>query len=447
MASIIDRIKGTLARLLPAKQTEAVEELGEIVEPMSEWLSTQQSQILQQLTRSSSCERRLVERSQIILMYEQTGSHKRTARSLEKDPKTVRKWCRRWESARSFLQLIEIQLEPFSERIYRAAICEVLKDEHRSGTPDTFTVEQRVQIIALACEVLDDSVEAVSHWTQEHIAVTASERGIVETISRSSVGRILREVGLKPHHSRYWLNAPERKTEEFADEVRTVCELYKQAETLYKKGVHLLSTDEKTGIQALEREHQTQEAKPTPNQGQELREYNYDRHGTLCLIANFEVATGQLVAPFLSETRKEADFAEHIAQTIANAPSEKWIFIVDQLNTHMSASLVEFVAEQEQLNIDLGVKGESGILESMKTRKEFLSEPERQIRFVYTPKHSSWLNQIEIWFSILTRRLLKRGNFSSKKILQERILKFINFFNETLAKPFAWTFSGKILTA
>jgi len=141
MTSLIDRIKSTLSRLLPAKQTNTVEELEESLEPTSSLLSTQQWLILQQLVRSHSCEVRLVERAKIILMYEQTGSHFGPARTLQNDPKTVRKWCHRWRSACSFLQQLESQLEPFSERIYRAAICEVLKDEPRSGAPNTFIIE------------------------------------------------------------------------------------------------------------------------------------------------------------------------------------------------------------------------------------------------------------------------------------------------------------------
>lgn len=447
MLSIIERIKATLARLLPAKNIDTIKELEEPTEPTSVWLSTQQKQILQQLVRSSSTEVRLVERAQIILTYEQEGSHKGAARKLRSDPKTVRNWCYRWKSTCSFLRQLENQFQPFSERVYQGAICEVLQDTPRCGAPDTFTIEQRTQIIALACEVLDASSEPVSHWTQGHIAKEAIQRGIVTTISRSSVGRILREVDLKPHRSRYWLNAPERDTETFANEVKEVCELYESAKTLHEEGTHLISTDEKTGIQALEREHTTHQAQATQGKGIELREYNYERHGTLCLIANFEVATGQIVAPTIGETRTEADFVRHIAQTVANDSTGKWIFVADQLNIHMSAGLVYWVAEQEKLTIDLGEKGKSGILQSMETRKTFLCDPERRIRFVYTPKHTSWLNQIEIWFSILTRRLLKRGSFSSKEALQERISKFIQFFNDTLAKPFAWTFTGKILTA
>jgi transposase len=432
---------------LPSKHIDTVKELSEPTESITVWLSEHQKSILQQLVKSSSVEARLVERAKILIMYEQKESHKGTARALKMDPKTVRKWCHRWQNCLCFLQQLENQFQPFSERVYRAAICEVLQDTPRSGAPDTFTVEQRTQIIAMACEVLDDSDEPVSRWTPEYLAKEAMKRGIVSTISRSSVARILREIDLKPHSSRYWLNAPERGTEKFVEDVETVCELYKQAETLHEEGIHLLSTDEKTGIQALEREHPTHPAEATLGKGQELCEYNYERHGTLCLIANFEVATGKILAPTIGQTRTEMDFAAHIAQTVANDPTGKWIFIADQLNTHLSASLVHWIVEQEQLNLDLGEKGKSGILQSMETRKEFLSAPERRIRFIYTPKHASWLNQIEIWFSILTRRLLKRGSFSSQEVLQQRILKFIQFFNDTLAKPFAWTFTGKILKA
>jgi hypothetical protein len=120
--------------------------------------------------------------------------------------------------------------------------------------------------------------------------------------------------------------------------------------------------------------------------------------------------------------------------------------VLDQLNTHQSAGLVYLVAEMCQLDLDLGIKGKAGILESMETRKTFLADPTHRIRFVYTPKHSSWLNQVELWFSILVRKLLKRASFSSLEELRQRILKFIEYFNCTMAKPFKWTYAGRPLT-
>ena len=135
-----------------------------------------------------------------------------------------------------------------------------------------------------------------------------------------------------------------------------------------------------------------------------------------------------------------------IRTTIKNDPdASKWDFIVDCLNTHQSESLVRLVLELEGLEIELGIKGESGILKSMQTRAAFLSDPTHRVVFDYTPKHSSWLNQIEIWFSILVRKLLRRASFSSKADLKSRILDFIDYFNRTMAKPFKWTYKGKVL--
>lgn len=194
-----------------------------------------------------------------------------------------------------------------------------------------------------------------------------------------------------------------------------------------------------TGIQALERAYPTESV----HMGQvERQEYEYIRHGTQSLIANWQVATGTLLTPSIAATRNEADFATHIAQTIAQDPKAGWIFILDQLNTHKSETLVRLVDRLCHLELDLGEKEHSGILKSMPTRSTFLSDPNHRIRFVYVPKHSSWLNQIECWFSILVRRLIKRGNFTSTQDLQQQILDFIAYFNRALAKPFNWKFKG-----
>jgi transposase len=197
-----------------------------------------------------------------------------------------------------------------------------------------------------------------------------------------------------------------------------------------------------TGIQALERKHPSLPMRPGRI---ERREFEYIRHGTQCLIANFEVATGRVITPSIGPTRTEDDFAVHLEATIATDPEAEWVFLVDQLNTHQSEALVRLVAKQCQIESDLGEKEGHGILKSMATRAAFLADGAHRIRFVYTPKHSSWLNQIEIWFSILVRRLLRRGNFPSVEELRERILAFIAYFNRTMAKPFRWTYTGRPL--
>jgi transposase len=208
--------------------------------------------------------------------------------------------------------------------------------------------------------------------------------------------------------------------------------------------VHVVSTDEKTGIQANERAHPTRPLQPGLV---ERVEFEYIRHGTQTLIANFEVATGQVIAPSVGPTRTEEDFVGHIERTMALDPAAAWIFILDRLNTHQSESLVRLVAKQCGIAEDVGVKGKSGIVESMPTRAAFLQDPTHRIRFVYTPKHTSWLNQVEIWFSILVRRLLKRASFTSVDELRQRIVAFMDYFNQTMAKPFKWTYAGRPLVA
>lgn len=195
-------------------------------------------------------------------------------------------------------------------------------------------------------------------------------------------------------------------------------------------------------MQALERLHPTKPVRPGLV---ERLEFEYIRHGTLCLMANFDVVTGEVVSPTIGPTRTEEDFVAHIEHTLESDPTGEWIFVVDQLDTHKSTKLVELVAWHCDITDDLGTKGKDGILESKKTRRKFLEDPSHRIRFVYTPRHCSWLNQVEIWFSILARRLLKRASFTSLDDLRERVLAFIDYFNKVLAKPFRWTYTGRPL--
>jgi transposase len=229
------------------------------------------------------------------------------------------------------------------------------------------------------------------------------------------------------------------------EKIADINRLYQTAQERAKQGEATVSTDEMTGVQALSRKHPD-----LPMQrGRVLRrEFEYKRHGTLSFIVNFEVASGQVGQVSAGSTRNEADFLAHIRRTVDAAPHIiQWHFIVDNLNTHQSESLVRYVADESDLTIDLGVKGKSGLLTSLESRAAFLSDPTHRLVFHYTPKHASWMNQIEIWFSILSRKLLKRGNFISVADLKAKVLAFVDYFNRTMAKPFRWTYQGKSLTA
>jgi hypothetical protein len=259
----------------------------------------------------------------------------------------------------------------------------------------------------------------------------------------SACGSPVKKGDLKPHLIRYWLTPPPDPERE--GQIKAICTVYEEATKRAEQGEVTMSTDELTGVQALERKHP---GLPLAPGKVERREFEYVRHGTRSFIVSRDVVTGRILAPACGPTRTEADFLAHLQAVIAtDLKASRWHIVCDRLNTHQSESLVRWVADLSGLEEDLGVKGESGILASMVSRAAFLSDPSHKVVFHYTPRHSSWLNQIEIWLSILVRKLLKRGSFTSVENLQARVFAFIDYYNRTMAKPFKWTYLGKALTA
>lgn len=402
-----------------------------------------QLRVLKKLADGSVVQLNLKRRATIILAVLEEPNHSYVAENLNIRRKTVIKWKQRWEQAKLELGRVERD-EP---RKLNQTINEILGDKYRSGRPNFFTMEQMARIINLSLQKPESVGIPISHWTAEELASKAIKDNIVEKISPRQISRYLKEIDLKVHQYKGWLNSKDKlkNPEEFEKRVTTVCEIYLNSKNLQKDGFHILSCDEKTGIQAVEHKHPSKPVKPGAI---EKCEQEYKRNGTTTLIASRDINTGEIIAPMVQQTRTEVDFLNHISAVVALAPRDKYIFVMDQLNTHKSESLVKYVAEKCGIKEDLGKKGFDGILATMKTRQAFLEDESHQIRIVYTPKHSSWMNQIEIWFGILSSKVLGgRASFKSVQELEEKIMNFIEYYNENLAKPFKWSYAGKLLKA
>ena len=312
-------------------------------------ISERQQKLLEEFRKSRTVGKCLVQRATIILLGFAGMLNEDIALQVGLNRMQVGLWRRRWRDAWAALCVWECA-EPHR---LREAIVDVLSDAPRPGTPATFTAEQVSQIVALACEPPKLSGRPIDHWTLRELRDEAIKRKIVTDISVSQVGRFLQQAAVQPHRKKMWLNTTEKDPQKFQAEVETVCRTYLEAPAKAASGAHTVSVDEATSLQALERNAPDKPAQPdsVPKQ-----EFEYTRHGTTTLTAGLDVVTGRIVCPTLEATRTEPEFVAHIERTVETDPEAEWIFVVDRLNTHMSETLVKFVAERCDLPDALGKK-------------------------------------------------------------------------------------------
>lgn len=330
--------------------------------------------------RAATAEHREVVRAEVILLAAEGLTNCEIAVELDKDLKTVRKWRGRF----------------FESRM------QGLLDLPRSGRPSCFGASQRQEVFTLATS---SPPAPLGRWTVDLLVEHLVSSGTVPCISRETISYWLRTAELKPHRVKYWLNS---KDPEFRAKRDQVLELYLKPP---KNGV-VLCVDEKTSIQALEQCHP--ELAVSRRRARRV-EYEYKRHGTVNLIASFEVHTGQIPVTQCVERNDSKAFIGFCRKLLARYPRRKLYLVLDNGTTHCSNE----------------------------TRK-FFSKNKRIIP-VFTPTHASWLNQIEIWFSALTRQALKNVSFPSKDALATRILEYVAYHNQHRAKPYKWTTHGKPL--
>jgi transposase len=283
---------------------------------------------------------------------------------------------------------------------------EGLQDDPRSGRPPEITSLERHQVLATACRSpMDFGFQRVL-WDHGTLAIAVMSAGLVRSISSRTVGRILEDAEIKPHRIKMWCHSDDPA---YQEKMRAIVDLY----VTLPKGEPVLSIDEKTGMQALSRCRLLKPAAP----GHEARfEFEYKRNGTRCLFACFNVGTGRVLGQ-CTRQRKRSDFLAFMDQVASVYRQRRVHVILDNLNTHRDTSRGAFLTEWN-------------------------SRHGNRFVFQYTPTHGSWLNQIELWFSILSRRILRYGNFRSADDLVEAIRAFIRDWNETEAHPFRWTYEG-----
>ena len=313
-------------------------------------ISERQQAVLTEFSKSRSKPLLLRQRAMIVLLAFSSQPNDEIASTVGLHRRQVGVWRRRWRDAWNALTRLECS-EP---RRLREAICETLRDAPRGGCRGTFTAEQVTRILAVACEKPAQSGRPITHWTRRELREEVIKRGIVAGISVSQVGRYLAQALLQPHRRKMWINTTEKDPDQFQRQVEQVCQTYQQAEARYENdGTRTVCIDEMTGLQALERGAPDKDMQP----GQVAKqEFEYTRHGTTTLIGNWDVVRGETFATTIGPTRTEEDFVAHVQQTVASDPDAQWVFVVDCLNVHWSAGLVEWVAKTCEPERPLGKK-------------------------------------------------------------------------------------------
>ena len=395
-------------------------------------------QILKELSNQTVVAQSLQLRAQMIQLAFERRTNSEIATELELERHCVGRWRKRWQESVEALLSIEMN-EPTAA--LRRAIIDVLRDAPRRGCPAKFSAEQIAQIISLASQSPRDFDRPVDSWTGRELADQVQQQQIVRSIAVSRVNEFLRLVKLKPQHRKGWCFTTEKDRQLFNTQVQQVCEAYLHAAERQPEGTHTVCVDEMTSLQANQRRAETK--LPGPDQIGKV-ECQYTRHGTLSLTGSWDVVAGQMIETTVDESRNAEDFALHIRKTVATAVDDEWVFVMDNLNTHYGEPTVRAVADL--IGIDQSELGDKkkrqGILGSTATRREFLTDARHRIRFVFLPKHSSWLNQIEIIFGVIAKRVMRHGNFTSKTDLRDKLFSFIDYFNRTYAKPVDWTYDG-----